>query len=134
MVLEEVLPMKHQKLLLGWGLLLAFSLACAAVGQVLPVGGAQAFSAQAGSPALVSLEWPAMAGAEGYLLEGRYGTGEFFEVAQPGAGATGFTHFVVPGSAQVSYRLSAVTDGNNKEVGSLDVEIPALAPNPLVIL
>src|SRR5688572_27834777 len=120
----------------GLSLLLVFSLACAAAGQLVPQGGggAQAFSAQAWSPAVVSLQWPAVSGAEGYLLEGRYGTSEFCEVARPGAGATSFTHFVVPGSAQVSYRLSAVTAGENKEVGSLDVEIPALAPAPLVIL
>lgn len=125
--------MKKRNWVLGLGLLVIFSLACSMFGQLLPQGGPQALSAQADSPASVRLAWPAVAGADGYLLEGQYGNGDFFEIDRPPAGTTSFTHFVVPGSAQVTYRLSAVVAGDNKEVGSVLVKLPALAPNPLVL-
>jgi hypothetical protein len=89
-------------------------------------------SAEALSPASVGLAWPAVDGASGYSLSVRYGPADFLPVADLPADQLSFTHFVVPGAAQVAYRLSATIADVDGEVGSLDVSLPEFAPNPLV--
>src|SRR5688572_15707867 len=94
--------------------LLIFSLSCNFLTQALPtavVGTAGTvatgnLSAEATSPASVKLEWKAVSGASAYQLEARYGM-EFFPVATLSADQTSYEHFVVPGSTEITYRLSA---------------------------
>jgi hypothetical protein len=123
--------MKGGRRILGLCLLVAFSVACALTGKIPSLGGSQAFSAQADSPASVGLKWQVVNGASGYLLEGQYGKGNFSQVAKLAEDRTEFTHFVVPGSAQNACRLTATTGTGNQEIGTITVRVPKLVPNPL---
>lgn len=83
-------------------------------------------SVEATSPVSVHLEWKAASGASGYKLEGRYGA-EFFPIADLPGDQTSYDHFVVPGSAEITYRLNA----GEKEIGTATATMPELAANPL---
>jgi hypothetical protein len=124
--------MTRNRWLFGFFVLVTFSLACSLTGQAVQRVGSEAFSAQVGSPASVSLEWQSVAGASGYLLEGRYGQGDFFQVAQLAGDQRQFTHFIVPRSVQIDYRLTAATANGSQEIGSLTLKLPEFVPNPLL--
>lgn len=110
-------------------LLLALSLSCNFLTQSLPDSiGTGALSAEATSPVSVHIEWQAVPGASGYKLEGRYGS-EFFPIADLPGDQTSYDHFVVPGSAEIAYRLNA----DENEIGAMTVRMPELDPNPLVV-
>ena len=137
--------MKKRSRILLLSLLIIFSMACGLAGQGVPQGQVTqqsqsapqeettTFSAQAVSPASVDLKWPAVVGATGYLLEGQYGDGDYFQVDKLPGDRTEYTHFVVPGSSQITFRLSAVKDSGNEEIDSVAVKIPALSPNPFSV-
>jgi hypothetical protein len=103
--------MKSRKRISLLSLMIIFSLACGLAGQAVPQGQVSeqsqnapqeettTFSAQAISPASVDLKWPAVVGATGYLLEGQYGDGDYFQVDKLPGDRTEYTHFVVPGSS-----------------------------------
>jgi hypothetical protein len=93
----------------------------------------EAFSAAASTAVGVDLIWAPVGGATGFLLEGKYGDGEFFEIAQLSANENAYAHFVVPKSSEITYRLSAVTAGSNQQIGTSTVTLPELVPNPLVV-
>jgi hypothetical protein len=137
--------MKNDRRITALALLIIFSMSCSLTGQAIPQKqvtpqgqvapqvGSAAFSAQANSPASINLKWQPVDGAGGYLLEGQYGGGDFFQVANLTGDQTEFIHFVVPGSSQISYRLSAIKDSGNEEVDSVVVKIPQPVPDPLVV-
>jgi hypothetical protein len=95
--------------------------------------GTGALSSAAVTAVSVDLQWKPAANAEGYLIEGQYGDGDFFPVAELGSDAINFTHFIVPGSSEISYRLSAKSGGDQQEIGTATVSIPKLVPASLVI-
>ena len=112
--------------------------ACSSSGQGSAGGesggsGSSAFSAVVESAVSVNLTWAAISNASGYLIEAKYGSGEYFEVAQVGGDQTAYTHFVVPNSTQLNYRLSEVEDGVNREIGTASASMPGLVPDPVVL-
>jgi hypothetical protein len=116
--------------------LLALMVATLACGTAVPQGpeaSAQGFSADVRSPASVGLAWEPVDGASGYSLAASYGPADFLPVANLPADQLSFTHFVVPGAAQVVYRLSATIGDGHSEVGTLDVSLPGFSPNALVV-
>ncbi len=113
--------------------LLVVSLSCNFLTQKLPASaGSGDFSAKPSSAVSVHLEWKAIAGASAYLLEARYG-GNFFPVGSLAGDQTSYDHFVVPGSTSLTYRLSAVTRTDQQQVGTADVHMPELKPDPLTV-
>jgi hypothetical protein len=111
--------------------------ACGSGGQEAPLAqsnsNSEVFSATANSAVSVVLAWAEVSGASEYLVEAKYGAGDYFEVAQLGGDESTFTHFVVPNSKDLTYRLSAVKATVNEQIGTASVSMPELAPNPVVI-
>lgn len=89
--------------------------------------------ATANSAVSVNLAWAAVPNASSYLIEAKYGSGDFFELAKLDGEATSYTHFVVPNSKELTYQLSAVTASGNQQIGTATVSMPQLSPNPVVI-
>jgi len=113
--------------------LLTASIACGTAAPKPSIANTQGFSAEALSPASVGLAWQPVEGAVGYSLGVRYGEGDFLPAADFPSDQLTFTHFVVPGAPQVAYQLTAQTAAGEREIGSLDVNLPDLVPNPRVV-
>jgi len=110
------------------------SLACGVVTNSLPGGAARgAFSAQASSPVSVDLEWKPVSGATGYRIDVGFEGEDFFTVAEVAGDQTSYTDFVLPGVTDITYRLVAVTEGGESEVGTSAVTLPPLTPDPVTV-
>jgi len=127
--------MKPMVIYRSLALMLAFSLSCNFLSQGVPTSQSMPtsvttgdLSVEATSHVSVHLEWKAASSASGYKLEARYAA-EFFPIADLPGEQTSYDHFVVPGSAEITYRLSA----GDKEIGTATATMPELAVNPLTV-
>jgi hypothetical protein len=113
-------------------LVVALLLSCNLLTQNVP-SSAGSLIIEATSPVSVKLTWEAVADATGYRIETKYGSGEFLPIGNAASDQTSFEHFVVPGTSSLTYRVTATTSSSEKSVGTGDVSMPALAPNPSVV-
>jgi hypothetical protein len=110
------------------------SLSCAFVTQSLPGGAARgAFSAEAASPVSVDLEWNPVSGATGYRIEVGFEGVDFFPLDEVAGDQSSYTDFVLPGVTDLTYRLVAVTEAGESEVGTSAVNLPPLTPDPVTV-
>ena len=110
-----------------------FALACSVVTGLFSGAGSGDLSARATSPVSVRLEWAPVVGAAQYRIDVRVGDSDFFPMAELPAEATDYVDFVAPGTSKLTYRLVAMTDAGEQQVGTATVSMPDLSPNPLVV-
>jgi hypothetical protein len=91
------------------------------------------FTAEATSPVSVLLRWPAEPQATKYVVEVRYGEGDFFPLAEVAGDQTSYEDFPAPDAMALTYRLQAVTASAANDGGTASVTTPAQEPNPFTV-
>jgi alpha-tubulin suppressor-like RCC1 family protein len=97
----------------------------------VPAPSAPALSVRAVGDTSVRLSWSDLANETGYRLEARVGvTGNWAEIATPGANATSYHHTGLPAGTTIFYRLRAFNTGG---VSPYSAEVTATTPGAPVL-
>ncbi|HEX7541543.1 MAG TPA: hypothetical protein VF352_05375 [Anaerolineales bacterium] len=95
--------------------------------------GSGGFSAQATSANSVLLTWPAVAGAQKYLLDVQANGGDFLQAVELNADQTSYEDVGVPDAFELTYRVRVQTASGTSAGDVVTITTPAAAPNPLTV-
>jgi hypothetical protein len=114
-------------------LLIVFSLSCSTAGKLAAPGGPKKFTAVLTAPDIVLLEWDAVEGATGYILELSMDDGEFIPIIGLPSEYTGYEDLSAPEKSKLTYQVQVMTESGPAGTSKVEIETGERKPNPLTV-
>jgi hypothetical protein len=114
--------------------LLGTSLSCNFASKIMSSGsGPQNLTAELTAPDVVKLNWDAVEGAVGYVVEVSFDGGESFPVITLDSKYTNYEHLTAPEKTKLHYQVQVLSDSGVGGKSSVDIETAERMPNPLTV-